>query len=64
VVHTDTSAYIAIADATVDWQHGSAQFLSGRDLTGYGFLSVSKEGFVPLSVKVASKARLGIIVFQ
>jgi hypothetical protein len=64
VVHTDTSAYIAIADATADWQHGSAQCLLGRDLTCYDFLSVSKEGFVPLSVKLASKARLGIIVFQ
>jgi hypothetical protein len=29
------------------------------DLTGYDFLSVSKEGFVPVSVKSAFKARLG-----
>jgi hypothetical protein len=28
VVHADASAYIAQADAMVDWQHGSAQCLS------------------------------------
>jgi hypothetical protein len=60
VVHTDVSAYIAIAD----WQHGSAQCLSGRDLTCYDFLSVSKEGFVPMSVKPASEAWLDNVVFQ
>jgi hypothetical protein len=49
-VHVDMSAYIALADATADWQHGSARCLSGRDLTGYDFLSVSKEGFVHVSV--------------
>jgi hypothetical protein len=60
----DTSAYIALADATADWQHGNAQCLSGRDLTGYDFLSVFKEGFVPVSVKPAFDAWLGNVVFQ
>jgi hypothetical protein len=64
VVHMDTSAYIALADATADWQHGNAQCLSGRDLTGYDFLSVFKEGFVPVSVKPAFDAWLGNVVFQ
>jgi hypothetical protein len=58
----DASVYIALADATADWQHGSAQCLSGKDLTGYDFLNISKEGFV--SVKSASKARLVNVVFQ
>jgi hypothetical protein len=58
------SAYIALADATADWQHGSARCLSGKDLTGYDFLSISKEGFMPVFVKTASKARLGNVVFQ
>jgi hypothetical protein len=53
VVHTDASAYIAIANDTVEWQHGSDRCLSGRDLTGYDFLSASKEGFVLVSVKPA-----------
>jgi hypothetical protein len=50
VVYADASAYIALADATVDWQLGSTQCLSGKDLTGYNFLSVSKDGFVPVSM--------------
>jgi hypothetical protein len=64
VVHADALAYIAPADATTDWQHGGTQCLSGRDLIGYDFLSVSMEGFVPMSVKLASEARLGNVVFQ
>jgi hypothetical protein len=35
-----------------------------KDLTGYDFHSVSKEGFVPVSIKPASEAQLGNIVFR
>jgi hypothetical protein len=58
------SAYIALADATADWQHGGAQCLSGRDLAGYNFLSVSNEGFVLMAIKTASEAQLDNVVFQ
>jgi hypothetical protein len=64
MVHANTFAYIALADATANWQHRSTQCLSGRDLIGYDFLSISKKGFVPMSVKPASKAWLGNVVFQ
>jgi hypothetical protein len=64
VVHVDTSAYIALANATVDWQHGSAQCLSEKDLTCYDFLSISKEEFVHVSVKPSSEALLDNVVFQ
>jgi hypothetical protein len=64
VVHVDASAYIALANATTDWQHGGVQCLSGRDLIAYDFLSVSMEGFVPVSIKSASKARFGNVMFQ
>jgi hypothetical protein len=64
VVHADASAYIALAGATAHWQHGSAWCLSGRDLKGYNFLSISNEGFFPVSIKPTSEARLGNIVFQ
>jgi hypothetical protein len=64
VVHADASAYIALTDATAGWQHGSAQCLLGRDLIGYDFLSVSREGFMPVSIKPASEARLYNVVFQ
>jgi hypothetical protein len=55
-VHADALAYIALADAMTNWQHGGAQCLSVRDLTCYDFLSVSKEGFVPVFVKPTSEA--------
>jgi hypothetical protein len=46
VVHEDTSAYIALADATVDWQQGCDQCLSGKGLTGNDFLTIFNDGFV------------------
>jgi hypothetical protein len=64
VVHTDVSAYIALDNATANWQHWSSQCLSEKDLTEYDFLSVSKEGFVPMSVKLAFEARLSNVLFQ
>jgi hypothetical protein len=63
VVHADASAYIALVNATADWQHGSIQCLSGKDLTGYDFFSIFNEGFIPVSVEPTSKARLGNVVF-
>jgi hypothetical protein len=56
VVHADTSTQIALADATTDWQQGSVHCLSRKDLIGYDFLSISKEGFVPMSIKLAFEA--------
>jgi hypothetical protein len=63
MVHVDTSSYIALADATADWQHGSAQCLLGKDLSGHNFLSITKDEFVPVFVQPASKARLVDVVF-
>jgi hypothetical protein len=54
-VHADTLVYDALADATANWQHVSAQCLLVEDLTGYDFLSISREGFVPVSVEPASE---------
>jgi hypothetical protein len=64
VVHANESAYSALADAMADWQHGSAQCLSGKNLTGYDFLSVSNYRFVSMSIKLASEAQLSNVVFQ
>jgi hypothetical protein len=63
VVHVDVSTYITLTDATADWQHGSTQCLLGKDLIGYDFLSITKDGFVPVSVQLASEARLGNVSF-
>jgi hypothetical protein len=56
-------AYIALDDTMTDWQYGSSQCLSGKDLTCYDFLSVTKDGFVLVSVQAVSEARLGNVVF-
>jgi hypothetical protein len=64
VVQVDGSVYIALVDATADWQHESAQCLSGKDITSYDFLSVSKKGLVSVSIKLAFEARLNNVVFQ
>jgi hypothetical protein len=64
VVHVNASAYIAPADTAADWQHRRTQCLSGKDLTGYDFLSISKDGFVSVSVQPASRTRLRGVVFQ
>ena len=58
IVHADTSTYIAMADASANWQHGDAQCLSGLDLSDFDFLSVTKDGFVPVVVKPVVAARL------
>jgi hypothetical protein len=64
IVHMDVSAYIALADVTADWQHRSTQCLSGKDLTGYNFLSISKDGFVPVSVQLTFGTRLRGVILQ
>jgi hypothetical protein len=47
VAHVDSSAYIALANATSDWQHVSTQCLSGRDLLAMAFLASSRMGLCP-----------------
>jgi hypothetical protein len=51
VVHADTSACVAMADSSI-WTHDNIKCLSGLDLSDYDFLSVSKDGFVPVHVKL------------
>ena len=64
IVQADTSAEVAMADASVEWQHGNIQCLSGLDLSSYDFISVSKDGFVPISVKPANIARLNNVTMH
>lgn len=62
VVHADTSACVALADASVDWQYGNIQCLTGLDLSDYDYVIVTKDGFVPVSIKPASAARLSSVM--
>jgi hypothetical protein len=50
VIHADASACVAMADSSI-WMHEDVKCLSGLDLSDYNFLSVSKDGFVPVHVK-------------
>ena len=51
VIHADNSACVALAEASVDWQHPNATCLTGRDLSEFDFLSATKNGFIPVSLK-------------
>jgi hypothetical protein len=50
-VEADGVACIAMADAPVDMQNGNMGCLNGRDLTECDYVSVGKDGFVPINVK-------------
>jgi hypothetical protein len=47
VVHADASTYIAIADATADWQHGSTSAYRGRILPATIFLASPRMDLCP-----------------
>ena len=57
-VRADDSAFIALAEAPVDWQYPNATCLSGRDLADFYFLSATRDGFVPVSLKPIGTNRL------
>jgi hypothetical protein len=52
VVQADEEVCINVAESPVDILGGKMECLSGKDLTGYDYISVSKDGFVPISVKL------------
>jgi len=51
VVHVDSSAYVATADAPSLGGHDGIACLFGHDLSDFWFIRVTKEGFVPVSLK-------------
>jgi hypothetical protein len=53
VIRADEDVCVALTESQVDIQGGKMKFLTGRDLMGYDYVSVSKDGFVPISVKPA-----------
>ena len=58
VVEADNSACIALTDTPVDWQHGDMRCLTGKDLSDYDYVSIGKNGFVPIQAQPANVARL------
>jgi hypothetical protein len=53
VVQVDEDVCIAMTKSQVDIQGGKMKCLTGRDMSGYDYVSVGKDGFVPISVKLA-----------
>jgi hypothetical protein len=51
VVQANEDVCITVNESQVDIQGGEMKCLTGRDLTGYGYVSIDKDGFVPISVK-------------
>jgi hypothetical protein len=51
VVQADEDVCIAVTESQVDIQGGEMKCLTGRDLSGYDYVSVGKDGFVSISVK-------------
>jgi hypothetical protein len=51
VIHADALACVAMTDSSI-WTHEDVKCLSGLDLSDYDFLSVSKDGFVPVHVNL------------
>jgi hypothetical protein len=61
VVHADSSAQVVTVDAPLLEGHDGIACLSGHDLTDFEFISVTKDGFVPVSLKPIDN-RLNIII--
>jgi hypothetical protein len=51
VVEADDTKGVAVVETQVDVQCGRMSCLIGCDLTEYDYISVGKEGFIPISVK-------------
>jgi hypothetical protein len=51
VVQADEEVCVAVAESKVNILGGRMECLSGKDLMGYDYISISKDRFVPISVK-------------
>jgi hypothetical protein len=51
VVQADEVVCVAMAKSQVDILGGKMECLSDKDMMGYDYISVGKDGFVPISVK-------------
>jgi hypothetical protein len=51
VVQADEDVCIAVAKSQVDIQEGNMNCSTGINLMGYDYVSIGKDGFVPISVK-------------
>jgi hypothetical protein len=62
IVYSDSSTEVATADAPKPGGHDVIDCLSGKDLSSYEFISVTRQGgFIPVSLKPIDN-RLNIIM--
>jgi hypothetical protein len=59
-VHADVSTCVATTNSS-SWSHYNIKCLSGQDISDCDFVSVSKDGFIPMSVKSVDD-RLNLIM--
>jgi hypothetical protein len=52
VVQANEEVCVAMAESQVDILGGKMECLSGKNLMGYDYISIGKDGFVPISVKL------------
>src|SRR4051812_43264262 len=57
VIHADNSVCVAMAETSLDWQHPNVTCLTEHDLTEFVFLSATKNGFLPVLLKLISDNR-------
>jgi hypothetical protein len=51
VVRADEVVCVAVVESQVDFLGGNMECLSGKDMMGYDYIGIGKDGFVPISVK-------------
>jgi hypothetical protein len=51
VVQADEEVCVVVVESQVDIVGGKMECLSSKDLMGYDYISIGKDGFVPISVK-------------
>jgi hypothetical protein len=51
IVHTDSSACIAIADVPVVWTYETATCFTGVDFLDYQFISIDSKWFIPVMLE-------------
>jgi hypothetical protein len=56
VVQADQEVCVAVAESQVDILGGKMEWLSSKDLMGYDYISIDRDGFVSISVKPAINA--------
>jgi hypothetical protein len=64
VIHADDTACVALANAGDSWQDGDVRCLTRRNLAEFNYVSVGRDGFVPINVKTMKAIRLGTWKFK